>query len=173
MATARSNWALIASLVLNVFLLAALVGGVMVVRQHARAFRHDMPGLAAWQEANRPLTPDQRMRVIALIKSAALAGEDDMAKARATRKQAADVAAQQPYNAVQVAMLSEQARNYENDARSHVENALIAGMANLTPQERTVIAGQLLRPSARFSRFATHDHDGPPAMAASASPASQ
>jgi len=168
MAAARSNWALIASLIVNLFLLAALVSGIVVVNQHARAFRRAMPAVAALHDASRALTPEQRKRVFALVKTAALAGEDDMVKARAARKQAADLAARQPYNAVQVAMLSEQARNYENDARSHVENVLVAGMANLTPQERSLIAGQLLRPSARFSRFANQPANG--AASSSAAP---
>lgn len=169
MTAGKWKWAFIASLIVNLFLVAALTGGCLVINKHMRDFRKAMPMVAAWHDATQALTPDQRKRMYALIKDAALSGEDDMAKARATRKDAAALAAQQPYDAVKMAVLSEQARNYENDARSHIENALVEGMADLSPAERNVITGQLLRPSVRFSRFTHAPGDGSDTSSASAS----
>ena len=145
MTAGRWKWAFVISLIVNLFL------------------------VAAWRDATQSLTPDQRKRMYALIKASALTGEDDMAKARSTRKDAAQLAAQQPYDAVKMAVLSEQARNYENDARSHIENALVEGMADLTPAERNVITGQLLRPSIRFNRFTQVQGANGSAAAASSS----
>ena len=169
MTVGRWKWAFVVSLIVNLFLVAALVGGGLVINRHMRDFRKAMPMVAAWRDATHALTAEQRTRMYALIKSSALAGEDDMAKARAARKDAAQLAAQQPYDAVKMAILSEQARNYENDARSHIENALVEGMANLSPAERNVITQQLLRPSVRFSRFTHTPGQGDGADAASSS----
>lgn len=170
MTAGKWKWAFIISLIVNLFLLAALAGGSMVINRHMRDFRKAMPMLAEWRDATQALTPEQRNRMLALIKASALSGEDDMAKARATRKDAALLASQQPYDAVKMAVLSEQARNYENDARSHIENALVEGMANLSPAERNIITGQLLRPSIRFNRFTkVAGVDGQPVAAATAS----
>lgn len=170
MTAGKWKWAFIISLIVNLFLIAALTGGSLVISKHMRDFRKAMPMVAAWRDATQALTPDQRKRMYALIKASALTGEDDMAKARATRKAAAELASQPSYDAVKMAVLSEQARNYENDARSHIENALVEGMANLSPAERNVITGQLLRPSIRFNRFTqVKDPDGPPPASSSAS----
>ncbi len=172
MTAGKWKWAFIISLIVNLFLIAVLTGGFLVIDKHTRDFRKAMPMVEAWRDATQALTPEQRTRMYALIKASALTGEDDMAKARATRKDAAELASKQPYDAVKMAVLSEQARNYENDARSHIENALVEGMANLSPAERNVITGQLLRPSIRFSRFTKVENPNASVAASSSSTSS-
>lgn len=84
-----------------------------------------------------------------------------MAKARALRAQARVLVSQEPYDAAQIAMLSEQARNAENDARGKIENTLILNMRDLPVRERTFVLTTLLRASGRFDRFIAKD-DKPP-----------
>ncbi|MBW8882275.1 MAG: periplasmic heavy metal sensor [Asticcacaulis sp.] len=120
----KGRWLLWGSVILNLFLIAALAGG-------------------------------------AYVKQSALSGEPDMNKARDLRAEAAKLAASDAYDAAKIAALSDEARGYEDQARAKVENALIQGMATLTPNERKVVANHLLRASFRFRYFLMKDGKGP------------
>lgn len=172
----RPNWLLWGSVVLNVFLIAAMAGGAYVVQHHMRDVKPPMPIAAAWKDATKDMTPESRERITALIKQAALSGEPDMNKARDLRADASRLAASDPYDAAKISALSDEARGYEDQARAKVENALIQGMVVLSPTERKLVANHLLRASFRFRFFlmkpgdgqdsgAAH-HDGPPEQGA-------
>jgi uncharacterized membrane protein len=115
----------------------------------------------AWRNATEGTTREERHHIYLLTKAAALSGEADMEKARALRAQARALVSQEPYDAAQIAMLSEQARSAENDARGKIENALILNMKDLPVRERTFMLTTLLRASGRFDRFIEKD-DKPP-----------
>ncbi len=168
MTSGRLKWLLAISVVVNLFLIAAAIGAAMVVHHHMQDFRRPMAAEKMWHDATKDTTPEERKRVYLLIKAAALEGESDMAKARALRDQAAQVAAQQPYDAAQIAVLSEQARNAENDARGKIESALILNMKDLPVPERTFVMKTLMRPSMRFNRFMDKDDKGSPPPTADA-----
>ena len=148
------------SLVLNVFLLAVICGTAFVIHKHMHDFRRTS-GLAAIWEDSRALTVDERAQVAAVVKAAALTGEPDLAKARDIRNQAAQLAQAQPYDAARITALSDEARGYEDDARTKVENTLIQGMATLTPKERAIVANHILRASFRFRYFTLKPGQGP------------
>lgn len=153
---AKFKWALGASVILNLFLLAAMGGSAFVVKKHCDA-KPRMPVASAWRDATKDMTPEARDRVVALIKQAALSGEPDMAKARDLRTQAAQLAAATTFEPARVAALSDEARGYEDQARAKVENAMIQGMTNLQPDERKVVADHLLTASFRFRFFLMKD----------------
>ena len=161
----RWKWILGASLALNVFLLAVIGGGAVVISQNMKQYHKAMRGVNAWRASVKELTPAERDQVFGLLKSASLAGVEDMEKARSLRVQATAAIAQTPYDSTQATILSEQARNAENNARCKIETALILGMKTMSPKERAFISTQIMRPSLRFSRLG---HTTPPGQGAGA-----
>ena len=149
----KLKWGLTVSIILNLFLAAALAGGGYVVTRQMRDAQPALPVAQAWRAATKDLTPEARLRILNLIKQSALNGEPDMNKARDLRAQAVTLAGKAPYDAVQIAALSDEARGYEDQARAKVENSLIQGMATLSPSERSLVANHLLRASFRFRYF--------------------
>ncbi len=162
MTTGRLKGLLAISAAVNLFLIAAAIGAGLVVHYHMQDFRRPLAAEKMWHDATRDTTPEERKRIYLLIKAAALQGESDMTRARDLREQATRVAAQQPYDAAQIAVLSEQARNAENDARGKIEGALILNMKDLPVPERTFVMKTLMRPSMRFNRFMDKDDKAPP-----------
>jgi len=157
----RLKWILAISLIVNIFLIGAAVGAGFVVKHHLRDFQRPLAMQKAWRNATEGTTRQERHHIYLLTKAAALSGEADMEKARALRAQARALVSQEPYDAAQIAMLSEQARSAENDARGKIENALILNMKDLPVRERTFMLTILLRASGRFDRFIEKD-DKPP-----------
>jgi uncharacterized membrane protein len=157
----RLKWILAISLIVNLFLIAAAMSAGFVVKHHLRDFQRPLEMQKAWREATAGTTEDERHHIYLLTKAAALTGEPDMTKARALRAQAQVLAGQEPYDAAQIAMLSEQARSAENDARGKIENALILNMKDLPVRERSFILKTMLRASGRFDRFIEKDDHGP------------
>jgi uncharacterized membrane protein len=157
----RLKWILAISLIVNIFLIGAAVGAGLVVKHHLRDFQRPLAMQKAWRNATEGTTRQERHHIYLLTKAAALTGEADMEKARALRAQARALVSQEPYDAAQIAMLSEQARSAENDARGKIENALILNMKDLPVRERTFMLTTLLRASGRFDRFIEKD-DKPP-----------
>jgi uncharacterized membrane protein len=153
----KGRWLLWSSLILNLFLVAAIAGGAYVFNRHVNDIRPPLPIAQQWQEATKDMTPEARERICNLIKQSALSGETDMNKARELRAEAAKLAGDASYDAGHIAALSDEARGYEDQARAKVENALIQGMAKLTPDERKIVANHLLRASFRFRYFLMKD----------------
>lgn len=167
MATGKFKWALGASIVLNVFLLAAMGGSAYVVNQHCKP-KSPPPMASTWDQATKAMPPETRARIKGLIKQSALNGEEDMNKARDLRAEAARLAATDPYEPARIAALSEEARSYEDQARAKVERALIEGMAALSPDERKLVADHLLKASFRFRYYLMKPTDAKPGEAKAA-----
>jgi uncharacterized membrane protein len=157
----RLKWILAISLIVNIFLIGVAIGAGFVVKHHLRDFQRPMAMQKAWRDATEGTTKEERHHIYLLTKAAALTGEADMDKARDLRAQARVLVSQEPYDAAQIAMLSEQARSAENDARGKIENALILNMKDLPVRERAFMLTTLLRASGRFDRFIAKD-DKPP-----------
>jgi len=157
MGSGKLKWALGASLVVNLFLIAGVVAGVAVIHHRVHEWQqHGRPGPGAgkaWDEVEAKLTPESAAHIRQLVKATALETEPDMDKARTLRKQAELLAAQDPYNAAKVVDLAEQARSYENMSRARVETALIQDLARLPADQRKVVAGFILRPGFRLRRL--------------------
>lgn len=163
----RMKWLMGASLALNLFLLAVIGGGAVVISQNMKHYQRAMRGFNAWHAAVKELSPTERDHIFGLLKSAGLQGADDMERARALRTQVTVIVRKTPYDATQAAILCEQARNAEDSARGKIENALILGMKTMSPHERNFISTQILRPSLRFSRLG-HPSQKPPVAGAQA-----
>ncbi|ESQ73666.1 periplasmic heavy metal sensor [Asticcacaulis sp. AC402] len=167
MASGKIKWALGASVVLNLFLLAAMGGSAYVVKEHCKS-RARPPMASTWDKATKDMPPETKARIKGLIKQSALSGEQDMAKARDLRAEAARLAATDPYEPARIAALSEEARSYEDQARAKVERALIEGMAALSADERRLVADHLLKASFRFRYYLMKPADVKPAPASAA-----
>lgn len=168
----RFKWFLAISVIANIFLIGAGVGAGIVLKKHMRDFQRPAAMQKAWKDATAGTTEEERRHIYLLTRDAALTGEPDMAKARVLRTQARELAAKEPYDAAQIAILSEQARNAENDARGKIENALILNVKDLPVRERSFMLNSLLRTSARYNRFVQKDGKAP-AEAASSSASAQ
>lgn len=156
MGGAKLKWALGVSLAVNLFLVAGIVAGVMVIRHHVHEWQQHRPGPGAgqaWDDVEAKLTPEAASHIRQLVKATALETEPDMDKARDLRKQAETIAAQDPYNAAKVVDLAEQARSYENMSRARVETALIQDLARMPSDQRKAVAGYILRPGFRLRRL--------------------
>jgi uncharacterized membrane protein len=151
----KLKWFLGASLAVNLFLIAGVVAGVMVIHHHVQEWQqhHGQGPGQAWSDVEAKLKPEESAHIRQLVKSAALQTEPDMDKARSLRKQAETLAAQDPYDAAKVVDLAEQARSYENMSRARVETALIQDLAHLPADQRKVVAGFVLRPGFRLRRL--------------------
>lgn len=158
----RLKWFLAISLVLNVFLIGAAVGAGFVVKRHLRDFQRPLAMQKAWREATAGTTEADRRHMYMITKASVLTGEADMLKARALRAQARDLIGQTPYDAVKIAMISEQARSADNDARAKIENALILNTKDLPVRERVFVLNTLLRPSGRYDHFIDDKPQGKP-----------
>jgi uncharacterized membrane protein len=176
MISGKMKWVLAVSIILNLFLVAAMIGGGIVRYQHGHHDRPPMPVSKAWHDVTKDLPPQSRERIVLVIKQAALSGEPDMARARDLRARAAKQASEGQFDAGQVTALSDEARGYENQARAKVENALIQGMEGLSPAERKLVAEHLLRASFKFRYFLMKPKpgeagpDGKPAAAVESKP---
>jgi len=154
MGGAKLKWALGVSLAVNLFLVAGIVAGVVVIRHHVHEWQQHRPGPGqAWDDVEAKLTPEAASHIRQLVKATALETEPDMAKARDLRKQAEIIAAQDPYDAAKVVDLAEQARSYENMSRARVETALIQDLARMPSDQRKAVAGYILRPGFRLRRL--------------------
>lgn len=151
------KWLLGVSVALNLFLIAGGIGAGVVLNKHIHGLKRPPAPAVNWGHATRDLTPEAQARIKAVIKQAALSGEPDMEKARALRQQAAKLAGADPYDVARVIALSDQARSYEDMARSKIETALIEDMAQLSAQERETVATFMLRPTFRFRKFLEKD----------------
>src|SRR4051794_2904545 len=122
------------SLAFNLFLIAGIVAGVLVIQHHVHEWQQHRPGQGvaqAWEDVEAKLSPEASAHIRQLVKTTALETEPDMDKARDLRRQAEALAAQDPYDAAKVVDLAEQARSYENMSRARVETALIQDLARL------------------------------------------
>jgi uncharacterized membrane protein len=91
------------------------------------------------------LDPAVRQRVRTTIRESALAARPDFEAARAARREAIDVAGQPTFDAARVETLLEQSRAAEMRGRTRLENAAVAVLGTLTPEERKALAPILQR----------------------------
>ncbi len=153
MTAGKLKWALGASVAINLFLIAGVIGAGLVLKHHMHDIRRAPSGMQAWNDVEKRLTPQATAHIREVVKTAALGAEPEMAKARALRSEAEKMAGQEPYDAAKIVDLAEQARSYENMSRAKIETALIQDLATLPPKERGLVAGYILRPGFRIRRL--------------------
>lgn len=141
----KLKWGLSVSLLVNLFLIAALVAVLFNMNSLAHRFRKPMPTDLAWSNAQQQLSPQSQARLKAVVKAAALKGEIDMDQSRVVRQRMIDAAGEEPYDTARIEALAEQARALENQPRARIEGALIEDMAGMPVKERQAVARFILR----------------------------
>ncbi|HYF23922.1 MAG TPA: periplasmic heavy metal sensor [Caulobacteraceae bacterium] len=141
---------LAASLVLNLFLLGAGIGGAVMFdrfkeREHARR----APALHA---AMSDLPPERQEALRAVVRQAALAARPDFREARQARRRAAELAAAPSFDPAGVRAELARARDAELRGRLKLENGLIGAMQDLDASGRAAIAPALARSPGKARR---------------------
>ncbi|MDO8912683.1 MAG: periplasmic heavy metal sensor [Phenylobacterium sp.] len=137
--------ALVASLALNLFVIGAVVGGVVVghrVREAAQA--PERPRQPLWRAADA-LPPERQRAYRQLLRAEAGGVGGQMREARQARREAwADLGAQ-PLDGLAISRRLAEARALEMTARGGVEDRIVAFAATLPPAERAELAKGLAR----------------------------
>ncbi|MDC7675957.1 periplasmic heavy metal sensor [Asticcacaulis machinosus] len=145
----KLKWALGISLALNVFALSA--GGAYWGYKH---FRPKGPEpVTALTEATEGMTPANGQKLIAAVRAAALASEPEMEAAWELRKQAAEVAKTEPYDAAKIMALLAQARDLEIKGKIRIEQTLVDQAAALPPAERAIVADRFIKSSFKLRKL--------------------
>ena len=142
--------ALVVSLTLNVFVVAA-VGGAVVMRHHRMAeerARSPKMGNPIMRIAER-LPEDVRARYMARLRQDGAAVRPRMKAARAARAEAAKALAADPYDPSAVTAALDRARSEEAATRATLENTVVDFARDLKPEERALIAQALWEPHGR------------------------
>lgn len=146
------------SLVLNLFLVGALVG-VLVISLRAMASADGRDPLMSAADA---LTPDRREAFRAMIGPTLLSLRPQLRDARMARHDAVAHFQAQPFNRAAASADFARARADDATARGRVEEALLDFAAKLPPDQRAAFARGLTR--AAVARWiASHPGRAPPA----------
>ena len=137
--------ALVASVALNLFVIGAVVGGVVVghrVREAAQG--PERPRQPLWRAADA-LPPERQRAYRQLLRAEAGGVGGQMREARQARRDAwADLGAQ-PLDGPAISRRLAEARALEMTARGGVEDRIVAFAATLPPAERAELAKGLTR----------------------------
>jgi uncharacterized membrane protein len=138
--TGRSRILLIVSLALNLFLVGAIVGG-LVVGQRLRAQRPPPMGPALWAAA-RDLPKEQRAAYREILR-----GETrrQLRAAREARAEAWSGLTEEPLDADAVRRRLAVARALDSQARGALEDRIVAFAETLSPEDRARFAEGLTR----------------------------
>ncbi len=133
--------ALFGSLALNLFLVGAVAGG-LVVGQKVRAERPHMaqrPNPPLWR-AGDALPPDQAQAYRRALRDQSPEVREAMRAARTARMEAWRSIGQEPFDPAAAKRRLADIRAQEADARGQIENDTIDFAAGLSPEERKVLA---------------------------------
>lgn len=133
--------ALFASLALNLFLVGAVAGG-LVVGQKVRAERPHMaqrPNPPLWR-AGDALPPDRAQAYRRALRDQSPEVREAMRAARAARMEAWRSIGQEPFDPAATKRRLAGIRAQEADARGQIEEDMIDFAAGLSPDERKVLA---------------------------------
>ena len=131
---------LFASLALNLFLVGAIVGGLVIGhRIHAAAHQGAHP---LWNAADA-LTPAHRQAYRALLRDQAMTVAVQVRQARRERREAWDGLVSQSFDAAETSRRLAAARALEMQARGGVEEKIVQFAATLPPDERARLADGL------------------------------
>lgn len=134
--------ALAVSMTLNVFVVGAVAGGLIVggrVLQERREARAPVYALA------RSLDAEERQRVTGALRATALASRDDFRAARAARREAVELAGAETFDRAAIEAALARSHRSEDASRQRLEAALLDLMADMSQAERQVLALALAR----------------------------
>lgn len=137
--------ALFASAALNLFLIGAVIGGLVIARQTPSALAAQSANARPlWIAADR-LPPAEREAYRAVLRAQAPSVAGQVRQARLIRRQAWETLSREPVDTAQVGRELASARALEMAARGGVEDKIIAFAATLSPAERAELADGLAR----------------------------
>lgn len=145
------------SLAVNLFLIGAVVGGLVV----GQRVHHQRPAMARggqplWSAANE-LSPEQRRDYRRLLRGEAGEVRAGMSEVRAARAEAWRGLSAEPLDPAAVKRDLNAARARELAIRSGIEARIVDFAAELTPAERARLVDGLTRPPSESRRGAMHD----------------
>ncbi|MDP3853371.1 periplasmic heavy metal sensor [Phenylobacterium sp.] len=131
---------LFVSLAMNVFLIGAVVGGLVV----GQRFRHERPAMARsgpplWAAANQ-LAPEQRRAYRQLLRGEAGEVRDGMRSVHEARTQAWRGLAAEPFDPAAAKRDLNAARLRETQIRAGVDGRIVDFAAKLPPSDRAALA---------------------------------
>lgn len=140
----RMRAVLIASLILNVFLvgigIGVLVTGARIAP--AQAPRRPVPNMWAASEA---LPPKERVEFRQMLRDKALEVQPELKSVRLARREAAALISQPNYDPKAVTEALQRAREGEMHARGEIDAAFADYLTRLTPQQRASMAEAMVR----------------------------
>jgi len=149
-----SRW-LIASVVLNVFLLGALIGVGLIAQKHLKP-RPEISG-SALMHVVVGLSPANQEKARQILTGAALAGEGDMEQSRRYRQSAARLMVEPEPDLVAIQAEITKARRAEASAKDKIETGVISLLMQLPPAERQKVAEPLIRMPFRLRAKVIYD----------------
>jgi uncharacterized membrane protein len=166
----RGVWiTLFVSLALNLFLVGAIVGA-LVIGGRMREVRAEMrrgPGPGLWSAA-QGLSPESQRAYHVALRGRSRETGDALRQSREARRAAWARLKAEPFDAAAMQADLDRARALEGQARGGVERRIVEFAATLTPQERVALAEQLARAApgprgdGRMRRMGPPPEGGPP-----------
>jgi uncharacterized membrane protein len=145
----RTRIVLAVSVLLNLFLVGALIAGVLSIRSGER-----MINAGSLRIAGSELPDAARRPFRATLREARRAMRPTIAQARAARAQAADLLRRPVLDQPALLAALERARIADQAVRAAVEQRAVAYAATLTPTDRARLADALQRRAERSARGA-------------------
>jgi uncharacterized membrane protein len=177
MSSGASRWVLVASVVLNVFLVGALAGGA--VQWFAAHGRHEAAEAPAQPRALRfaasGLSPERQKEFVEALRRARREGREYGREAREARQEVLDIVAAPQFDRAALDAALARTRNADVALRTQVEQGVADFAATLTPDERARFAeglrmdGQWRLPGSMKKRGPAGSSETSGAAAASAS----
>ncbi|RUU79639.1 periplasmic heavy metal sensor [Mesorhizobium sp. M7A.F.Ca.MR.362.00.0.0] len=127
----------IASVVLNVFLAGAFVGGAVWLRNAKTG--------VSLESAGRQLPDQDRKAFREALRQVRVQSRQIILDGQQARQQAADLLRQPVMDEAAVSAALERARNADATVRTRLEQAIVDFAANTSPENRSVLAQALLR----------------------------
>jgi uncharacterized membrane protein len=135
--TRRTRILLIASLILNIFLVGAITGGLW-------RWTHGYGAAGGWRvQAAETLPPEQRRAFRAAMRQTVIASRDLVRAGRQARAEAARLYVQPAFDAAAVSAQLDRARQADVTLRERLERRVVTFSAGLPVDERARLAGAL------------------------------
>jgi uncharacterized membrane protein len=167
--TNRLTTALIASVILNVFLIGGGVGVLITGARIAPPAAVKKPPPNIWIAAGA-LLPADRLRFRAMLRDHARAVQPELKAVRAARQEAAALIAEPTLDAKAISDALERARAGETAARSEFDQGFIGYLATMPQNERAALADAMVRAAPGNVRAAIKRDDADAARAPPSEP---
>jgi uncharacterized membrane protein len=135
---------MVASLILNVFLIGIGIGVYVTGARITPAQAQRRPAPNIWRAAEA-LPPVERDRFRKVLRDRAAEVQPEMRSVRLARREAISLISQPNYDPAAVSAALGRARQGEMHARSQIDAGFVDYLAHLTPEQRTAVAEAMVR----------------------------